>query len=101
LIYAGIGKQLRHQGYDSISMRARTSGRQKLGWVLQSGARTAGSLIMPKSAVVYAQPLSEVAFLVDAASRARPEQGRPSSVLDILAELKVREAAIGTDRPMA
>jgi phytoene synthase len=101
LIYAGIGKQLRYQDYDSISTRARTSGRQKLGWVLQSGARTAGSLIMPKSAVVYAQPLSDVAFLVDAASRARPDQGRSSSVLDILAELKEREAAIGTDRPMA
>jgi phytoene synthase len=101
LIYAGIGKQLRRQDFDSISMRARTNGRQKLGWVVQAGARTAASLIMPKSAVVYAKPLPEVAFLVDAASRARPEQGRSTSVLDILAELKAREAGIGTDRPMA
>lgn len=101
LIYAGIGSQLRRQGYDSISMRARTSGQQKLGWVMQAGARTVTSLIMPKSAVIYAKPLPEVAFLVDAASRARPEQGRSTSVLDILAELKAREAAIGTDRPMA
>jgi phytoene synthase len=101
LIYAGIGKQLRRQGYDSISMRARTNGRQKLGWVAQAGARTAVSLVMPKSAVIYAKPLSEVAFLVDAASRARPDQGRSSSVLAILADLKARDAAIGTDRPMA
>jgi phytoene synthase len=101
LIYAGIGKQLRRQGFDSISMRARTTGRQKLGWVMQAGARTATSLIMPKSAVVYAKPLSEVAFLVDAASRARPAPGRSTSVIDILAELKAREAGIGTDRPMA
>ncbi|PJI85916.1 phytoene synthase [Yoonia maricola] len=101
LIYAGIGKQLRRQGYDSISMRARTNGRQKLGWLAQAGAQTATSLIMPKSAVIYAKPLPEVAFLVDAASRARPDQGRSSSVLDILAELKAREAGIGTDRPMA
>jgi phytoene synthase len=101
LIYAGIGKQLKRQGYDSISMRARTSGRQKLGWVAQAGARTATSLIMPKSAVIFAKPLPEVAFLVDAASRARPDQGRSSSVLEILADLKAREAAIGTDRPLA
>lgn len=101
LIYAGIGKQLRRQGFDSISMRARTTRRQKLGWVMQAGARTATSLIMPKSAVIYAKPLSEVAFLVDAASRARPAQGRSSSVIDILAELKARDAGIGTGRPMA
>ena len=101
LIYAGIGKQLRRQGFDSISMRARTTRRQKLGWVMQAGARTATSLIMPKSAVVYAKPLSEVAFLVDAASRARPAQGRSTTVIDILAELKARDAGIGTGRPMA
>jgi phytoene synthase len=101
LIYAGIGRQLRRQGFDSISMRARTSGAQKLGWLMQAGARTSISLIMPKSAVIYAKPLPEVAFLVDAASRAKPDQKRASSVLDILAELKAREAGIGTDRPMA
>ena len=101
LIYAGIGKQLRRQGYDSISMRARTSGRQKLGWLMQAGARTAASLVMPTSAVIYAKPLPEVAFLVDAASRANPEQGRSNAVLEILAELKARDAGIGTDRPMA
>lgn len=101
LIYAGIGSQLKRQGYDSISMRARTSSRQKLGWVAQASLSTAGSLVMPKSPVIYAPPLQEVAFLVDAASRARPDQSRSSSVLDILAELKAREAAIGTDRPMA
>ncbi len=101
LIYAGIGKQLKRQGYDSISMRAHTSTAQKLGWLMQSGARTGLSLIMPKSAVIYAKPLDEVAFLVEAASQGRVNAGRSSSVLDILAELKARETGIGTDRPMA
>ncbi len=101
LIYAGIGKQLKRQGYDSISMRAHTSTAQKLGWLMQSGARTGLSLIMPKSAVIYAKPLDEVAFLVDATSQGRVNAGRSSSVLDILAELKARETGIGTDRPMA
>ncbi|WP_342077391.1 15-cis-phytoene synthase [Yoonia sp. SS1-5] len=101
LIYAGIGKQLRRQGYDSISMRAHTSTPQKLGWLAQSAVRTAGSVIMPKSAVVYARPLDEVAFLVDAASQSKPDPGRSASVLDILAQLKAREQGIGTDRPLA
>ncbi|MFO8125046.1 15-cis-phytoene synthase [Yoonia sp.] len=101
LIYAGIGKQLRRQGFDSITMRARTSRRQKLRWLTQASGRTALSLIMPKSAVIYAKPLPEVAFLVDAASRTQPDQKRATSVLDILAELKARESGIGTDRPMA
>ncbi|MEJ6403374.1 15-cis-phytoene synthase [Yoonia sp. 2307UL14-13] len=101
LIYAGIGRQVRRHGYDSISMRARTSGPQKLGWLMQSGLRCAGSVLMPQSAVVYARPLDEVAFLVDAASRARQDPGRSASVLQVLAELKARESGIGTDRPMA
>ncbi len=101
LIYAGIGKELRRQGYDSISMRAHTSTAQKLGWLVQSGARTVGSVIMPKSAVIYAKPLDEVAFLVDAASRAKADPGRSASVVDILAQLRAREQGIGTDRPLA
>ncbi len=97
LIYAGIGKEVRRQGYDSISMRAHTSTSQKLGWLMQSAARTAGSVMMPKSAVIYAPPLNEVAFLVDAASHGRRTAGRPMTVLNILAELKARETGIGTD----
>jgi phytoene synthase len=101
LIYAGIGGQLRKQGHDSITVRAHTSKVQKLGWVAQAGLRSATSLITPKSPIIYAKPLPEVAFLVDAASHGHRAQSRPSSVLDILAELKAREAEIGRDRPLA
>ncbi|MBE0412793.1 15-cis-phytoene synthase [Yoonia sp.] len=101
LIYAGIGRQVRKQGYDSISMRARTSAAQKLGWVAQSTLRTGVSMIMPRSAVIYAKPLDEVAFLVEAASRARPDPRRSTAVLDVLAELRARDAGIGTGRPLA
>ncbi|MEL6992571.1 MAG: phytoene synthase, partial [Pseudomonadota bacterium] len=80
---------------------AHTSTGQKLGWLAQSASRTGLSLVMPKSAVIYAKPLEEVAFLVDAASQGRVDAGRSASVLDILAELKARESGIGTDRPMA
>ncbi|MEO9863352.1 MAG: 15-cis-phytoene synthase [Yoonia sp.] len=102
LIYAGIGTQIRHQGYDTISMRAHTSKVQKLGWLLQAGTQTAVSTFMPKSAVIYAKPLNEVRFLVDAASHRVPDQRRSLAVLDILADLKAREQeAIGTNRQKA
>jgi len=93
LIYAGIGTQVRKQGYDSISMRARTGTAQKLGWLMQAGLRSAGSLVMPTSAVIYAKPLDEVRFLVDAAARQGVTVGRSPAVLDILAELKARDMA--------
>lgn len=98
LIYAGIGSQVRQQGYDTISMRAHTSKAQKIGWLMQAGLRSGVSTFMPRSAVIYAKPLDEVRFLVDAASHRVPDARRSSAVLDILADLKARDQqAIGTD----
>ncbi len=100
LIYAGIGTQVRKQGHDTISMRARTSTTQKLGWLMQAGLRSAGSVVMPRSAVIYAKPLDEVRFLVDAAARHVPDSKRSHAVLDILADLKAREMGrVGSDSP--
>lgn len=101
LIYAGIGAQIRRNGHDSISMRAHTSTTQKVGWIAQSMLRTAGLSVLPKSPILYAKPLDEVAFLVDAASRGQRDTGRAASVLDILAELRAHDAGLGSDRPLA
>jgi phytoene synthase len=102
LIYAGIGGQVRKQGFDSISMRARTGKSQKIGWLMQAGLHTGVSTFMPKSAVIYAKPLNEVQFLVDAASHRVPDGRRSHAVLDILADLRAREqATIGTDGQQA
>ena len=97
LIYAGIGTQVRRNACDSISMRAHTSKAQKLGWMVKAGLWAAGDSIMPRSAVIYASPLSETTFLVDAASRAVPERSRTKALLDVLADLRTRELALGTD----
>ena len=97
LIYAGIGTQVRRQGCDSISMRAHTSKAQKLGWMAKAGLWAAGDCIMPRSAVIYAPPLAETAFLVDAASRAAQHPSRTKALLDVLADLRTREIALGTD----
>ncbi len=97
LIYDGIGGEVRKQGYDTISMRAHTGKAQKIGWLMQAGLRSAGSVMMPRSPVIYAKPLQEVQFLVDAAARRVPDAARSHAVLDILADLKARDIArVGT-----
>jgi len=91
-VYAGIGTQVRRNGYDSVTRRAHTSKAQKLGWVMQAGLRAAGTVVMPQSPVIYAAPLPEVAFLVDAAKfgLTGASQGRTAALLDVLRDLDAR-----------
>ena len=95
-IYAGIGRQIARAGHDSVTCRARTGRGQKLGWLALAMLRTGVTLTMPRSAVIYARPLPETAYLVQAAARpARPAQGwgegRTGALLAILADLEARE----------
>lgn len=88
-IYAGIAGRLTAMDYDSVSERARTSKTQKLGWLAQSVARSGVSMVMPQSPVLFAKPLEEVAFLVDAAAR-KTTPDRSDSLFEALAALEVR-----------
>lgn len=92
-IYAGIGSQLTSMGYDSISARARTSKWQKIGWLGQSMLLSGVSMIMPKSAVLYARPLSEVQFLVDATARGAAQPSRSDALISVLSTLEARRRA--------
>ncbi len=97
-IYDGIGRAVARAGHDSIARRARTSAVQKAGWLGLALVRTGASLVMPRSAVIYARPLPECAFLVEAAARPAPAagrwgEGRGGAILAILAELESRERA--------
>jgi len=89
LIYSGIGKQLGRMNYDSISARARTSKAQKIGWLMQSAAHSIASVVMPKSAVLYARPLPEVEFLINATADERP-RSRSVDLLETLATLEAQ-----------
>ncbi len=96
-VYAGIGGAVARQGYDSINARARTTGQQKLGWLGLSLARSMASVVLPKSAVLHASPVPEVAFLVDAASRKVARFSRSEALFSTLAQLEARDR---THRPL-
>ncbi len=98
LIYDGIGSEVRRNGFDSVTRRARTSKLQKLGWLGQAVGSTAASLIMPQPATLFAPPLPEVAFLVDAAGSDVRRSGRTQAVIDILSDLAAKENATGNPR---
>ncbi len=91
-VYAGIGGAIVRNGYDTVSYRARTYKAQKAGWLGLSLARAGVSMMMPRSAVLYARPLEETRFLVEAAARSVPEQtGRTERLLGLFADLEARE----------
>lgn len=100
LIYAGIGSEVAQAGYDSISSRARTSRRQKLGWLAEAGLRSVLSAASPRSAVLYAKPLPEVAFLVDAAGDRTSGGSRADTLVGAFAQL-ARTDSLRHDRGMA
>lgn len=87
-IYAGIGGQLTAMGYDSITARARTGKIQKLGWLGQSMLMSGASFVMPRSPVLYAKPLEEVRFLVEATARGAATPSRSDALISVLATLE-------------
>ena len=91
-IYAGIGGEVRRQGYDAINHRAYTTDGLKIGWLMVSLARTFGATFMPRSALIHAQPLLETAFLVNAAAAPIPSGADWSDgILATMARLKIRD----------
>jgi len=87
-IYAGIGGQIHRMAYDSLTRRARTSKAQKLGWLGLSMWRSVVTMMMPRSAVIYAAPLPQVAFLVEAAAVPADTWSRSDALFDVLATLE-------------
>lgn len=93
-IYAAIGAEVARSGYDSITMRAHTSTRRKLALLAKSSVNAGGTVILGRRATLYAQPLPEVAFLVDAAARRSDRKtvaDRVDRMMDLFAELERRD----------
>lgn len=95
--YAGIGSQVARQSYDSVSRRAVTSSKQKLGWLMLSILRAGITTVMPQSAVLHAQPLAQTAFLVEAAAQGCQGgvwgAGRAGALISVLAQLEAQDQA--------
>jgi phytoene synthase len=92
--YDAIGRKLARADYDSVSQRVSTTGRHKMGLLGLSVLRAATVTVTPESAVIFAKPLPEVAFLVEAA--AHPDQNRPQrseNVLRVFRQLEARDRA--------
>ena len=95
-IYAAIGQAVTRNNYDSITQRGRTSKRLKLALLAKSTVRTTAGLVMPTSPVLYARPLPEVQFLVDAVAINERHamswgHGHTGAFMAAMAELKRNE----------
>lgn len=90
-VYAGIGGALARLDYDSINARARTTGKQKMGWLGLSLLRTAASVALPRSAVLHAPAVAEVAFLVEAAAHKQTRFSRSQTLFNVLAQLEAKD----------
>ncbi|MEQ6250736.1 15-cis-phytoene synthase [Sulfitobacter sp. HNIBRBA3233] len=90
-IYAGIGTAVRRNGCDSVTRRARTGRATKLVLLGKAGLRAGATLTLPRSPVIYARPLPEVAFLVDAAAHQSAVPRPMDGLMQIMADLRARE----------
>lgn len=90
-IYAGIGQAVTRNKCDSISRRARTGKTQKLGWLAWSVVRAAGTLAVPRSAMLHARPVPETGFLVDATADRQQTKDWSDALHTALVTLKARE----------
>ncbi|MEN8709366.1 MAG: phytoene/squalene synthase family protein [Paracoccaceae bacterium] len=92
-IYAAIGTDIARSDYDSVTRRARTTRRQKLGLLGRSTLHTALSAVMPRSAMVYAPPLPQTQFLVDAVKEQHTTTPDWSDhFISIMSQLKSQDA---------
>lgn len=92
-IYAGISTAVRRNDHDSITRRGRTSKATKIKLIGKAAVRATGTVILPQSPVLFARPLDEVSFLVEAAARGSRAQtsGPADALVSVMATLKARE----------
>jgi phytoene synthase len=90
-IYAGIGRAVRQNGFDSITRRARTGKVAKIGWLALALGQTAASVVLPRAPHLHAAPAPETAFLVSAAARVPVSRGRAEALLSVLAQLEAQD----------
>ncbi|PWK61531.1 15-cis-phytoene synthase [Roseicyclus mahoneyensis] len=92
--YDAIGRKLARGGHDSVTCRAYTTRAHKLGLLGLSVVRAGMVTVFPTNPVLYAKPLPEVAFLVEAASHPdTAKTGWGENVISVLSQLEARDRA--------
>jgi phytoene synthase len=66
-IYSAIGIEIKKNNYDNINYRARTNKFTKTKLLTFSALQSLASVVLPAPATVYAEPLPQTKFLVEAA----------------------------------
>lgn len=90
--YDAIGRNLARMGHDNINHRATTTSGHKMRLLGLSMVRATWATITPESPVIYAKPLAETAFLVDAAAHRIPDKDTWSDpLLSVLSQLKAQD----------
>jgi phytoene synthase len=90
--YDAIGRKLGRVGHDSITRRVYTTRTHKIGLLGLSLLRAGASVVTPQNPVLFAPPLPEVAFLVEAAAHPDPaKSGWGDNLLSVLTQLESRE----------
>lgn len=101
-IYAAIGAVVSRNGFDTVNIRARTTRRQKIALICTSVMRAGATIVLPRSPILFAKPLEEVRFIIEAtADQTQSNQGRTGALLSVLAELRARERADELSRVVA
>lgn len=90
--YDAIGRNLARNGHDNINHRATTTGGHKMRLLGLSMVRAGLASVLPESPVIYARPLAETAFLVEAAAHQSPNKDAWSDpLLSVLSQLKAQD----------
>lgn len=90
--YDAIGRKLARGGYDSVTCRFFTTRGQKMRLLAWSIMRAGAVSVLPQSPVIYARPLPEVAFLVEAAAHpVDTKMGWGDNLLAVLSQLEARD----------
>lgn len=90
--YNAIGRNLADLGHDSILHRAFTTKGQKMRLLGGAMVRTVMVTVFPETPLIYAKPLPETTFLVEAATTSYPAHaGWGDDMLSILTHLTTRD----------
>jgi phytoene synthase len=88
-IYSAIGNEIKKNNYDNINYRARTDKFTKTKLMTFSVIQSLASMVLPAPATVYAKPLPQTKFLVEAAKRQETYESNWSSrFVSVIDQLK-------------